>query len=168
MIYRFNIIFILLFSNLIASGLEHDSSFVKSVYIEKISRFLTWPDDKENSKEFNLCITGDSAVEKYLPRLYRKRTIKKKPVKIIRIDNFDEAFKCHMMYVNSKNINQLAFLQEFSVVLIGNSSGLEHKGVHINFFDEGERVRFWINPKSYKGSGIRVNHLLLSIAKIVR
>jgi len=168
MIYRLNILFILLFSYAFSSDLEHDPNFVKSVYIEKISRFLTWPSDKENSNEFNLCLTGDSAVEKYLPRLYRKRTIKKKPVKIIRIDNFDEASNCHMVYVNNKSINQLSNLKEYSVVLVGNSAGLEHKGVHINFFDEGERVRFWINPKSYKGSGIRVNHLLLSIAKIVR
>jgi len=168
MIFRFNVIFLLLFSYAISANLEHDPSFVKSVYIEKISRFLTWPDDKEESPEFNLCLTGDSAVEKYLPRLYRKRTIKKKPVKIIRIDNLEDAFQCHILYVNEKSINKLAFLKDYSVVLVGNDNGLEHKGVHINFFDEGERVRFWINPKSYKGSGIRVNHLLLSIAKIVR
>jgi len=165
---RLLIIFLFLFSFATSADLQHDPDFVKAVYIEKISRFLTWTVEKEESSEFNLCISDNSAVEKYLPRLYNDRMIKKKHVNIIRTTDFENAIDCHILYVNKDNINEAKFLKNHAVVLIGNNDGLENMGTHINFFNEEKRVRFWINPKSYKDSGIRVNHLLLSIAKIVR
>jgi len=166
--FRTLLIIVLLLITTHASEIKHDPDFIKSVYIEKISRFLTWPDYKEKSDEFHLCTTSDTSMEKYLFRVYGYRKIKNKRTIVTKITDLDEAKKCHILHINSSNVDQALFLKEYAVLLIGSSDGLEQKSIHFNFFDEGERVRFWVNPKAYKNFDVKVNHQLFSIAKIVK
>jgi hypothetical protein len=53
------------------------------------------------------------------------------------------------------------------VLLVGESNGFATNGGAINFFSDGNKIRFEINPRAAEAAGLRVSSQLLRVAKIV-
>lgn len=61
----------------------------------------------------------------------------------------------------------LARTQGKPVLTLSYGDGLARKGVMVNFFLEGNRIRFEVNANRIKEAGLGISSHLLSIAKIV-
>jgi hypothetical protein len=61
----------------------------------------------------------------------------------------------------------LARVQGRPVLTMGYAEGLGQRGVMLNFYFDGDKIRFEANPKRIKDAGLNVNSHLLNMARIV-
>lgn len=61
----------------------------------------------------------------------------------------------------------LSLLQRRPVLTLGYANGLAQRGVMMNFYLDGGRIRFEANPQAIKSAGLSVNSHLMNMAKIV-
>lgn len=162
---------VLMFVNLSFTA-QPEEYVIKAVLLGKISSFIEWQNEQDKAENFFVVgIIGNHKFGKVLEETYANRKIlgKKLAVKIIE-DNF-EINNCDVIFIPKLNKDKLNDILEFvkkkPVLTISDTKGYAEKGVHINFYTEESNIRFEINEKSVKESGLKMNHLLLSLAKIV-
>ena len=147
---------------------------IKGVLLEKISTLIEWPDlvDNSHKDKFIVGIYGKHEFGNSLEEIYSERKIQNKNVVVKYIEKYSEINDCRVLFIPKLSNEQLKEVLEFvrkkPVLTISEIDGYAEKGVHVNFYTEGENIRFEINENSVKESGISMNHLLLSLAKIVR
>lgn len=140
--------------------------------LEKISSFIEWQNENaENENIFVIGIIGNHKFGKVMEETYANRKIHGKKLAVIFIEDNSEINKCDVIFIpklNKDKLNEiLEFVKKKPVLTISDTKGYAEKGVHINFYTEKNNIRFEINEKSVKESGLKMNHLLLSLAKIV-
>jgi hypothetical protein len=64
-------------------------------------------------------------------------------------------------------VSILAGLKDASVLTVGETEGFAARGGIINFYIEGNRVRFEINPDAAHRSGLKISSQLLQLGKLV-
>ena len=173
-------IFIIIFfcigipANLSGQISEYDEYTVKAVFLERFTRFITWPTDAEiddNSKPFVIAVIGKNPFGSKLNNIYSKRKIRDKKVKIIYISRINQITGFHILFIPKSEQKRLQSIisrsKENHVLTIGDSKGFAEKGVLFNFYTENDQIKFEINEKAVRGSGLSINYLLLNVARIV-
>jgi len=154
-----------------AFGLQAEEYQIKSAYLEKITRFVQWPEKAEKSF-FIIGIAGVSPFNGILERDYRNRQIKGKPVRVVNIASAEAIKDCDLLFISASAQERLdkyiRAAERFHVLTVGDTPGLAEKGVHINFYTERQKVRFAINPDAMKRAGLNAGSLLLDYAKIIK
>lgn len=166
----------ILFSAFLIMSFENqpEEYVIKGVLLEKISTFVEWPDIKKEEaviKKFVIGIFGKHKFGRVLSELYDERNIQNKEVEIKYINTKSEINDCRILFIpklnNEELIETLEFVRKKPILTVSDSKGYAEKGVHINFYTEENNIRFEINENSVKESGLKMNHLLLSLAKLV-
>ena len=165
---------ILLLGSVFAFTGQPEEYIIKGVLLEKISTFIEWPDEAiANSKEdkFVIGIMGKHKFGQVLQDIYSKRKIQNKELVVKYVSSLSEINNCRAVFIPKLTENELKeildFLKKKPILTLADTDGYAEKGVHINFYTEENNIRFEINEKSVKESGINMNHLLLSLAKLV-
>lgn len=144
---------------------------VKSVMIEKISRFVVWPHEEEDT-HFVIDILGEGPINPYLKEIYKSRTIAGKPVIIHEIEKIEDMDSCHVLFVNncSSEIKDdiLKYTENKPILTIGDAEGCTQSGVILNLITVNNRVQFECNLTNLKKTNLDVSYRLLELAKIVR
>ncbi|ETR72663.1 MAG: transmembrane protein [Candidatus Magnetoglobus multicellularis str. Araruama] len=148
----------------------------KAGFLEKFSRFTQWDiqsHDLDQSKNFVIAVIGHNPFGGILKKMYQKQTIKNKPVKVIYISQISEIETCHLLFISESCAPKLAkilsSLKNKPILTVSDSEGFAQKGVHINFFlTQRGTLHFEINIKRIKAAGLRVNPLLLEVARVIQ
>ena len=144
---------------------------IKSASIEKLTRFIEWPNDTNLNEYFIIGITGENPFGNILKRDYKTRKIKDRQVVITEIRFPEEAEKCDLLFISESESDRLEGYLKLAfdnhILTVSDSEGFGENGVHINFYIEDEHIRFEINLNELKDSGFRAGSLLLGYAKIV-
>ncbi|ELR73899.1 putative transmembrane protein [Fulvivirga imtechensis AK7] len=144
---------------------------LKSVWMEKFSRFIEWP-DTDTSEYFVIAILGNGEINHALEDLYSERTIKGRPVRIKVIENAHDLNGCNILFVNSDHDGKLdeivRIVRSKPILTIGDTDGFAKRGLMINFFIEKNKIRFEFNVSAAKSSGLSVDFRLLEVAKIIK
>lgn len=147
---------------------------LKAVYLEKFSRFVTWPPESEMSnknKPFVIGVVGKTPLYKNLKQIYSIKKINNKPVEIKKIATYDEIKQCHILVIaesERKNLQEIILITEnFGILTIGDSPSFAENGVLINFFEENNKLRFEINETAVIKSPIQMSFYLMNSAQIV-
>jgi len=78
---------------------------------------------------------------------------------------------CHILFISKSEEPRLAAilasLAQSSVLTLGEVEGFAQRGGIINFFLDGEKLRFEINTDAADRCGLRIRSQLLSLSKIV-
>lgn len=161
----------LLLVNLSFTG-QPDEYVIKAVLIEKISTFIEWPEEKKSDKNtFTVGIIKNHKFGNVLTKTYVNRKILGMKLNVKFIEDNLEINSCDAVFIPEVNkeilYDILEFVKKKPILTISDTKGYAEKGVHINFYTEENNIRFEINEKSVKESGLKMNHLLLSLAKIV-
>lgn len=148
----------------------------KAVYIEKITAFVKWPkqcgmDNKSTS--IVLGMIGDSDIKSYFEDIYtiRKRKIKNKNVTLKYFTSTDSIKDCHILFI-SKTMEKelpkiLARIKNKPILTVGNAVGLAKKGVHINLYTKGSKIRYEINHGEIREATLHVSYHLLKWGRVV-
>jgi hypothetical protein len=153
-----------------APPLEHG---VKAVFLERFARFVEWPAGTfgEPGAPFRIEVVGEDPFEGLLEKAYAQRQIRDRPVAIRHVRTPAEIGPCHLLFVSGRNpalvAEVVARLRGRPILLVGETPGAAAAGLHLNFYQEGERVRFEVNPDALRASGLSMSYLLLQVARSV-
>lgn len=147
---------------------------LKAVYLEKFSRFVTWPEEclmDNPDKPFVISIIGRTPLINNLEQIYSAQKINNKVVIVKRISNLHEIENSHILVIaesERKHLqNILTLTKNLPVLTIGEAHNFADKGVLINFFEENNKLRFEINETAVLQSPLQMSFYLLNSAKIV-
>lgn len=148
---------------------EVDLNRLKAAYIEKFTRFIEWPENDDN-----VFMVGYFYRDQFIEELqdYLKETnIHNKHVEFLLIDRSDKILDCNLIYIPSQNDEELEqtlrLIENKPILSISQSNRYAKKGVHINFYLRGDKLKFEINGDAAKQSDLKISHLLLQLAKVV-
>lgn len=145
---------------------------LKAEFIERFTRFIDWPDETVTARDpFVIGIVGRDPFGEFLTSLAKKRTIKNRRVVIRHLDRDDELGTCDVLFVSSSEKDALSEIvrrtASLPVLTIGDTRGYAEAGVLINFYPDGSNVRFEINERAARASGLDIQAKLFKLARIV-
>jgi hypothetical protein len=147
---------------------------LKAVYLEKFSRFITWPDEcrmNDINQPFIISVFGKTELTESLNLVYSQQEIYKKRVIIKEIHDLNEIVGTHILFIaesEKKNIPKILLLTNgLPILTISESVGFSEKGILINFYEDNKRLRFEINETAVLKSPLKMSYYLLSTARII-
>ncbi|OFX47970.1 MAG: hypothetical protein A2X13_09435 [Bacteroidetes bacterium GWC2_33_15] len=147
---------------------------LKAVYLEKFSRFVTWPEScmmNDINKPFIISIIGKTELAENLIFVYSQQQINNKRVIIKEIKDFKEIEGCHILFIaesEKKNLQKiLSITSALPILTVGETKGFSEKGILINFFEENKKLRFEINETAVLKSPLKMSYYLLNTARII-
>jgi len=147
---------------------------LKAVYLEKICRFVTWPEESginDPNSPFIITVAGDDDFYKTLEQIYSIQKINDKKVVLKKLENYNEIEGSHILYLGKVDDPELSEMLElankYNALTISSSNGFAEKGVLINFYKEANKLRFEINEKAILQSSLKMSFYLLNSARIV-
>ena len=153
---------------------EFEEYELKAVYLERIARFVEWPNDSLDSgadDSFVIGVLGENPFGTKLKDLYTGRKIKNKSIKVRYFSQLEEIEECHLLFISRSESEELSRILEVthkkSILTIGDTKGFAERGVLVNFFIEGGKLRFEINEEAFDETGISIDSLILKVSKIV-
>jgi hypothetical protein len=156
------------------AGVEGASEYaVKAAFLLNFARPVEWPDSAfaAPSDPVVVGILGAEAFEAALAADIEKQRVGARAVRLERLSGAQQAAGCHVVFVSSAEHSSagavLAALGGASVLTVGESDGFARQGGIVNFYHEGKKIRFEINPAAADRAGIRISSRLLRLARIV-
>ena len=147
---------------------------IKSAFIERITRFIEWP-DKPGDGKGNIrmgIITNNEQINVTIKTFFADQTIQGMNVKIEKINETPPLSGYDLIFItdgHSGHIeNILSELRENSVLIITESEGCGEKGAHINFIMKDNKLRYEINEAQINNSGFYVSSKIYAYAKIIK
>ena len=147
---------------------------LKAAFLEKLTRFIEWPQHLEMSdttKPFILGVVGKNPFGSILEQIYTNFKIKNKDVTIRYINEMNDISGCHLLFITKSEkraINRIIrYTQRKPILTIGDTDGYAEAGVIINLYIKDETIQFAINETALQETGLFADYLLLRISKIV-
>lgn len=158
------------FFTLCSQGQEMEQK-LKLAFMERFTRFITWPEEVADSDNFVFCVVGENPFGDFLEEFCETQLMKDKPILLLDPDSIPEYGECHMLYYSGVDHDSLIRILEHTkskpVLTIGDHEGYCEAGMIINFYQDGEYLRFEINEDAAKESDLKISYLLLKNARIV-
>jgi len=146
---------------------------VKAEFVERFTRFVEWPADAWHKSDdpFVLCVMGEHAIGAELDKIARDRRVKGRRAVVLRPTEASEVPACHVLFVapgeSKRLVKILAQTATRPVLTVSDTGGFAAKGVLINFYRDGQHVRFEINAGAAKKTGLKLSAKLLKLARLV-
>ena len=146
---------------------------LKATFLLNFARFVEWPPDTWASAEAPLTIgvLGDDDFGPFLDQIVHGEKIGNRPL-IVRRSRTVEGLKgCNILFVSKSEEARLGTvlmaLGQSTVLTVGEVEGFARRGGVINFYLDGERLRFEINADAAVRCGLKISSQLLSLGKLV-
>lgn len=144
---------------------------LKSAFIEKFVRYTVWPEENKIS-EFRIYVYGESPIYEALQKLSRRMKIKKLPIVLKTIDSPDEINDCQVLFVPEISEHLLEKIIQKTIKLpvltVSDHPGYCEKGIHINLFlSEEGNIKFQVNVRRIKQSGLSADMYLLGLGELI-
>lgn len=154
-----------------SKGQSYTENEIKAAYIKNIIQFVTWPENKDVTREFIIVLTGKSEFNIAFENFFKNMSINDRTIKIITIYNPHNIINCDILFINKtskdKFDNYIKKAILYNSLVISDSEGYAKKGSHINFYIENQKVKFEINLTKAVDDGFYIQSLLLDYAKII-
>lgn len=171
------IIFVLFFTeyrvlNVFAEQQKPGEYQIKATYLYNFINFIDWPPESHfnSNPSINLCIFGDDPFGDDIDDI-RNEIVKGKKLKIKSCSSLDKLKSCDILFIpasEKKHFEQiLNSIRKSNVLTVSDTEELIHQGAVISFFVEHKKVRFAVNIKAARRSGLKISAKLLKLAKIV-
>ncbi len=154
---------------------KRDEYLLKSAFMERFTRFITWPepfDEKNEDAPFVLGLIGPNPFGDILSTVFSKQPIKGHPVEIRFLNHLNEISGCHLLFigpVDDTTLSDILSISKYDPILtLSDTKGYASKGVHINMSVVDKQIRFEINHEAIIDSGLQISYLLLNLATIVK
>lgn len=145
------------------------SELIRASIIEKIARFITWPEWELN--QFNLCVFHKAPLLPALQSYYANEALSNKPVNLLVFDRINNINECQIVYVNAELKEQLASILEMvhkhPVLIIVEKKDAVVQGAHIDFFIDDNKINLEVNRAALNSSGLSASYHLLKVAHLV-
>jgi len=139
---------------------------VKAVYLYNFVRLVDWPVAAANAP-IRICVAGSHPIADKLAEIVRGETVEGQPLVVRTISQPDAG--CEVLFVPRRTGENeyLRTVEGKPVLTVGESPDFIQQGGMVNFFLEGKRVRFEINPAAATRANLRISSRLLQLARLV-
>jgi len=150
-----------------------DEYQLKAAFIGKFVKYVAWPPERMGSNDAPIIVGvfGQDPFGERLEAAFKNRKSDEHPVLVKRFSDLDAIGKAHVLFVPAREAGSLGEIlrqtKESGLLLIGESEGFAARGGVINFYLDGDKLRFEINPESAKRQHLKVSSDLLKLARIV-
>ena len=80
-------------------------------FIFNFTKYIEWSGDYKNG-DFVIAVLGNSDVFGSLQSISQTKTVGSQPIKVVKINNINEATKCNMIYITPSKSGELASITE--------------------------------------------------------
>lgn len=155
-----------------AVATDVDQSALKTAFIIKMVSFIDWPKNAFDGeqKNFSFCLSQKTPIPDDLLNWSRSARLKSLPVKLINTYYHPESrSSCDLIFIrhNEHLRTEIQNATRHGVLTISDIPGNAHRGIIINFYQEGKNLRFEINLKKAREQKFSIQPRLLKLAKIV-
>jgi len=146
---------------------------VKAEFMERFTRFIDWPATSfpKETDPFAVCLAGKHPFGDYLDKMAKARQMKKRRMVVRAVTEPAQVDGCHILFIAGSEAKRLPqFLERTGsrpILTVGDTAGFGKQGILINFYRDGENVRFEINVEAATRSGLRFNSKLIRLGKLV-
>lgn len=145
---------------------------LEAAMIQKIASFVRWPASaglERPGARFVVTVLGASPLLARLTFLYGK--VSSPPAVVRAVDELADIGKCHVLFIARAYADRLPEVLDLvgdqPTLMIGDTPGMAERGVAVNLYREGDRVRFEINRRALERRGLQASYQLLSLARLV-
>jgi hypothetical protein len=158
---------------------EFEEYTLKALFLEATTRFINWPDStranlplfSDTNEPFIIAVLGEDTMIAVLKKTFKDKTIKGKRVEIRAFSAVSEIPQCHMLFIPQSMKKMLPLIipitNKWPILTMGDTPGYSEKGIILNLFLEGSKVRFKINEDAARLCGLKISYLLLKMGKVV-
>ena len=146
---------------------------IKAAFLYNFAKFIEWPEEQfsEHDGAFIIGIYGKDPFGPIIERTVKGKTINGRKVVIKRFKVLRKTKFCHIIFISRSKEKYLkkflAITKRWSCLTVGDTNLFAKKGCIVGFTLENKKVRFSINIKAAKETGIKISSNLLKIANIV-
>lgn len=146
---------------------------VKAAFLFSFAKFVEWPAEAflNEKTPITLCVFGHDPFGGALDEIVRGEAINHREVLVRRINELPGLNSCQLIFVGNREDKRLSellnSLRGASVLLVGETEGDAEAGMVIQFFSEGNQLRFAVNVDAMQRTKLSVSSKLLALAKIV-
>ena len=149
-----------------------DEYQLKAAFIGKFVKYVTWPAERlEGDAPLVVGVLGQDPFGDKLEAAFKSRKPDERRVVVRRFSTLDGLESAHVLFVPAQEAERLGDVlrstRDASLLLIGESTDFAARGGVINFYLEGDKLRFEINTDSAKRQKLKVSSDLLKLARIV-
>jgi hypothetical protein len=147
---------------------------VKAAFLLNFCRYVEWPENAfaEPGSPLVLGVYGKDPFGPDLHNVVSNQKVGSHPIRVREVKTIGELPEFHLVFFGSSDAKVLPELLRVctseSVLTVGDTLGFAHAGGCINFFREGQKIRFEINVDAVRQSGLKIRSELLNLARIVR
>ena len=145
----------------------------KAAYLYNFLRFVEWPHQAfaDKASPIVIGVLSNDAFSTLVEQTVNNETIRGRAVVVRRLSGIEGAKSCHILFISrseQKNLHEiLDMLKGKPVLTVGEIGAFARSGGAINFYFEGNKLRFEINPEAAKSADLVLSSKLLRLAKIV-
>jgi hypothetical protein len=147
---------------------------VKAAFLYNFARYVEWPKEAFADKQapFVIGIFGENPFGTVLGRIAKTKTVQDRRIEVKNIDSLDGLADCHILFItDSVAMEQQQRIIEKSqkkpILLVGEIPKFLDFGGSVNFFLDGNHVRFEINVDAVDHKKMQIDAKLLSVGKKV-
>jgi hypothetical protein len=147
---------------------------IKAAFLFNFVQFIEWPPTAftNATSPFRIGILGDNPFGQALEEIVKNETIRNRNLAVKYSRRVEDMDDCQLVFIGKSEKGRLAELlpklNSREKLIVGEIEGFARRGGMINFYLEGSKVRFEINPEAAQREGLKISSQLLSLAKIVK
>ncbi len=146
---------------------------VKAACLFNFVQFIEWPADSfaDGDSPIIIGVLGDDPFGKALDQMIDGESIQGRKLVIRRSNSIVEMKGCHLLFISKSEKGRTAEIlnetRDLSVATVGEVDEFAQRGGVLNFYLDGKKVRFEINPDSAKNKSLKLSAHLLKLGRIV-
>jgi hypothetical protein len=146
---------------------------IKAVFLFNFVQFVEWPASAFVSPDdpIRIAVLGNDPFAGSLDIAVQGEKVRQRSLVVERVQRIQDAANCHLLFVcSSERMNIASIISAFKgrpVLTVGDMPDFARRGGIIDFYLEGQKVRFEINRAAALQSGLKVSSQLLGLARIV-
>jgi YfiR/HmsC-like len=146
---------------------------VKAAFLFNFAQFVSWPETAfTNADEpFQIGVLGENPFSGDLNETIRGEAIHGHKMVIMESRQVENLAGCQIIFISKSEAAHadevFTKLGSRPVLTISEVSGFARRGGVINFYRDGSKVRFEINPDAAEKNGLKLSSELLSVGKII-
>ena len=146
---------------------------IKAAFLFNFAQFVEWPSAAfaDASAPISIGVLGDDPFGPVLDQTVQGETINHRKLIIQRSQRVEDLKGCHLVFISKSEKSRLTdifdSLGSASILTVSETENFARRGGIINFYLDGNKVRFEINADAAQRKGIKISSQLLKLGKVI-
>jgi hypothetical protein len=146
---------------------------IKAAFLLNFAQFVEWPSNSfpNTNDPITIGVLGDDPFGASMDETIRGEAVRGHKVVVLRSRRLQDLKSCQLLFISkSEKARVSEIISELNadpVLTVSDFESFARRGGIINFFLEGTKVRFEINPSAARHQGLKLSSQLLSLGKLV-